>query len=204
MLLGYRRYTPLLVVICLTGIEASCSRFRTERSIKKAITRAIAEAGLTLADPCPDGFVPCAGQCYARLDTAVAYDQAAADCAERQAHLAVPRTNNENLCAAGLAGHERIWLGITDRQEEGVYRAFDGSVVTASETHWSQGQPDNTAGVENCVEMWYRGVWNHARFAEWNDLKCTDHVFPMCQLDCPGSSTHPRSLKAADNATTVL
>ncbi|XP_037083319.1 C-type lectin 1-like isoform X1 [Pollicipes pollicipes] len=183
MLPGREWCVLLAMVLCLPGSRASCNALFDRKILKQVVKEAIAEAGLTAGDGCPDGFVPCAGRCYTRLNTAVSYDRAEQECAELDAHLAVPRTRNQNLCVAGLAGYERVWLGITDREEEGVFKAADGGVVTASEAHWSKGQPDNTVNLEHCVELWNPTTWPGVKFGEWNDWVCTGPAFPMCQLD---------------------
>ncbi|XP_043204664.1 lectin BRA-3-like [Amphibalanus amphitrite] len=131
---------------------------------------------------CPGNFIPCAGQCYSRLSTQVDHAQAERDCTALHAHLAVPRSRTENLCVAGLAGHENIWLGITDSAEEGVFRGPGGRAVTISDGYvWASGQPDNWRDQEDCVEI--RKVSEGYRFAEWNDDNCVaTKKLPMCQL----------------------
>ena len=131
---------------------------------------------------CPSGFILCAGRCYTRLSIAVEYGQAEQDCAALGAFLAVPRTRDQNLCVAGLAGLESIWLGVTDRQEEGVFQGADGRPVTGNEGQvWAAGHPDNDGGTEHCVEI--RNDPPDFDFAEWNDWPCTGETnYPMCQL----------------------
>ncbi|XP_037081677.1 hepatic lectin-like [Pollicipes pollicipes] len=187
MLPGREWCVLLAMVLCLPGSRASCNALFDRKILKQVVQEAIAEslsqAGLTAGGGCPHGFVPCAGRCYTRLNAAVDNDRAVRQCATFGAHLAVPRTHNQNLCVAGLAGRERVWLGITDREEEGVFKAADGGVVTASEAHWSKGQPDNYKKSEDCVEMWNPATSRKIKFGEWNDIRCNFHAFPMCQLD---------------------
>ncbi|XP_043221638.1 perlucin-like [Amphibalanus amphitrite] len=131
---------------------------------------------------CPSGYIPCGGRCYARLHRPVEYAQAERECSLLGAHLAVPRSRQQSLCVAGLAGHEDVWLGITDRDEEGFFQGADGRPVTDNEGQvWSPTQPDNAGGVEHCVSSWK--VKDGVRFGEWNDYPCTGiRLYPMCQL----------------------
>ena len=136
---------------------------------------------------CPAGYIPCAGRCYARLHRAVEYEQAERECSllGGGAHLAVPRSRQQSLCVAGLAGYEHVWLGITDREQEGFFVGADGRPVTGNEGQvWSPGQPDNAGGREHCMSSWkVRGGASPVRFGEWNDYPCTGlQLYPMCQL----------------------
>ena len=156
--------------------------FRAVSANHSACVSALRQVDANWRCSCPSGFIACAGRCYARLHRAVEYGQAEKDCASIGAHLAVPRSRNQNLCVAGLAGLERVWLGITDREQEGVFQGADGRPVTGNEGQvWSPGQPDNAGGREHCVEI--RNEPPGFKFAEWNDWQCTGvKDFPMCQL----------------------
>ncbi|KAF0306433.1 hypothetical protein FJT64_002463 [Amphibalanus amphitrite] len=48
---------------------------------------------------CPAGFSRCAGRCLMRLDRVFVYTDAESQCAALGAHLAVPRSDEENQCA---------------------------------------------------------------------------------------------------------
>lgn len=132
---------------------------------------------------CPPGFIPCANRCYQRLRIKATYAEAQKYCKllHPQAHLAVPRTRNENICAAGLAARQPVWLGISDIKQEGLFIGDDerGVVDISSTGHvWSDNQPDNAGDDEDCVEMWIK-----KGFAEWNDIRCDyKENMPMCQL----------------------
>ncbi|KAF0309105.1 hypothetical protein FJT64_019707 [Amphibalanus amphitrite] len=57
---------------------------------------------------CPAGFSRCAGRCLKKLDHKVNYTEAESQCAALGAHLAVPRSNEENQCAKSIAGNSSI------------------------------------------------------------------------------------------------
>ena len=129
---------------------------------------------------CPEGFTDCAGQCYS-LQPGTDYESAERRCAQLNSTLAIPRTLAENLCVAGLANGKRTWLGVTDREKEGVFLAADGTPI--AELHgfrWAPSQPDNYLDAEHCVEI--NGM-NAVIFNVWNDMPCANTTpLPMCQL----------------------
>jgi hypothetical protein len=77
-----------------------------------------------------------------------------------------------------------LWLGLTDRQEEGKFVWASGE--PSSYTHLSPGQPDNGGGgglTENFAHMWFPG-FNPGYITDryWNDLPDFDsvHEYPVC------------------------
>ena len=42
-----------------------------------------------------------------------------------------------------------MWIGVTDREEEGVYRTVDGALVDAGTAKWLPGTPDNWFNLSN-------------------------------------------------------
>ncbi|GFH48227.1 galactose-specific lectin nattectin-like [Chaetoceros tenuissimus] len=65
-----------------------------------------------------------------------------------------------------LNSDERVWLGGSDSATEGNWLFTDGSSVS-SYTNWGSGQPNNSYGSENCMEL------NYPSFGLWNDAPCT-------------------------------
>ena len=67
-----------------------------------------------------------------------------------------------------LNSSERVWLGGSDSASEGNWVFTDGSSVT--NTNWGSGQPNNSYGSENCMEL------NYPSIGQWNDRFCTNFL----------------------------
>ncbi|KAF0303753.1 Ladderlectin [Amphibalanus amphitrite] len=130
---------------------------------------------------CPAGFSRCAGRCLKRLDLAVAYTEAESQCNALGAHLAVPRSDEENRCAIIAAGGTTVWLGLTDVVTEGQFVGADGcGTVPSTGPLWGTGQPNNANGNQPYVVLGLMeaGVW----YSEWNDYWGDESINPLCQL----------------------
>ena len=103
------------------------------------------------------------------------YTEAEAACASLGAHLAVPRSEEENQCVADMAGTVSTWLGLSDRAEEGVYAAADGGEpFSRFSPFWAPGEPTSITAA-NCVHMW-------AGYNAWDDAGCYHKKSAICEL----------------------
>ena len=106
------------------------------------------------------------------------YDTADSQCAALGAHLAVPRSEQENQCAVTLSVGDDVWLGVTDRVTEGAWIGSDTcGGVTAPASWWEPGEPNNSGDTFNadCIYIRLTGKW-----ADWD---CPTLSFPLCQLE---------------------
>jgi len=66
-----------------------------------------------------------------------------------------------------------FWIGLTDRETEGVF-VWESDKSVAAYTDWISGNPDNYNDIEDCV---------HIQTGEkWNDINCNSKLYPLCQI----------------------
>ncbi|KAJ3595583.1 hypothetical protein NHX12_004886 [Muraenolepis orangiensis] len=74
-----------------------------------------------------------------------------------------------------IAGKGYFWLGLTDKEEENVWRWADGTLLVFNK--WKVGQPDNWGHGheegEDCAGLIHE--------ANWNDFFCTDGIGFICE-----------------------
>ena len=86
------------------------------------------------------------------------------------ANLVSIQSQAENDCilnalnALGETG--TIWIGLNDEDVEGTFVWYDQSPVNY--TNWAPGEPNNSGGNENCVQIYPTG----SSPGMWNDLNC--------------------------------
>jgi len=69
------------------------------------------------------------------------------------------------------ASGKQVWVGITDRQTEGVFRYLNGEIVNVIKDasflyYFKAGEPNNSQGREECVHVL-------TKYFELNDMDCT-------------------------------
>ncbi|TWW72037.1 collectin-11 [Takifugu flavidus] len=95
-------------------------------------------------------------------------------CQARGGHLAMPKDEGANAALGEYittAGLSRVYIGIHDLSQEGVFTYVDLSPVTAF-SKWRNGEPNN---AEDCVEMLASG--------EWTDVACQPTMYFICEFD---------------------
>ncbi|KAI1887285.1 hypothetical protein AGOR_G00188670 [Albula goreensis] len=73
-----------------------------------------------------------------------------------------------------LKDHNSVWIGLTDRENEGTWKWVDGTTLTTG--YWRSGEPNNAGSGEDCAAMHPEG---------WNDLPCSDTTCWVCEKPAP-------------------
>jgi hypothetical protein len=141
------------------------------------------------AEVCDDLDNDCNGEvderpdCYDCLDTTdyliclgyADWDTARTACAAFGRDLVVLETAEENSAVATLAAGytgQTLWVGLSDAEEEGVFRWVDGTLPGS--TSWYPGEP-NDSGGEDCASTNYNGL------GLWNDYACSGALPFVCE-----------------------
>ncbi|XP_074486698.1 CD209 antigen-like protein C isoform X3 [Sebastes fasciatus] len=66
------------------------------------------------------------------------------------------------------------WIGLTDRETEGIWKWVDGTALGTS--YWYTGEPNNNNNDEDCGVLWGFGKENN-----WNDVPCSIQINWICE-----------------------
>ena len=89
-------------------------------------------------------------------------------CMSNGGQLVSIQSKDENDYVNSLSSGEK-WIGLTDESNEGTW-IWVGTSAVATYFNWEAWEPNNGAGIEDCVVL--RGGWN--------DLHCTATVASFC------------------------
>ncbi|KAI4885764.1 hypothetical protein NFI96_009743, partial [Prochilodus magdalenae] len=92
-------------------------------------------------------------------------------CREGGADLVIINSRQEQDLTNVLRQEQTVWIGLTDRDREGVWRWIDGSALTNE--FWRSGEPDSRVGDEDCVVV---GEGSDP-VENWADYPCTDRFW---------------------------
>ncbi|XP_037932878.1 C-type lectin 37Da-like [Teleopsis dalmanni] len=107
-------------------------------------------------------------------------------CRRLGADLATITTNDQlnaissYLLSKGYGENDWFWIAGNDLAQEGNFSwVSNGEKMTFA--NWSQGQPDNNGGIEDCVHLWLR----EGQF-KMNDWQCRNgKAYYICQAPEP-------------------
>ena len=74
---------------------------------------------------------------------------------------------------------KNFWIGLSDRQKEGVFLWSDGS--TSSIRKWNSAKPNNANSDEDCVDLNYDG-WYSVNNIVWNVSNCQRSYAFICKI----------------------
>ncbi|XP_023820983.1 collectin-12 isoform X1 [Oryzias latipes] len=127
---------------------------------------------------CPTGFRRFRDSCYffSSGSQRLNFDQAKLFCTNISSHMIIINDEEEQqYVKTSIAKKGYFWLGLTDREEENVWKWVDGTQPDFN--MWKPGQPDNwTHGHEDGEDC--AGL---IHLAFWNDFYCTDSIGYICE-----------------------
>uniref|UniRef100_A0AAV2MFT9 C-type lectin domain-containing protein n=1 Tax=Knipowitschia caucasica TaxID=637954 RepID=A0AAV2MFT9_KNICA len=112
------------------------------------------------------GWMSFSGSLYLGSTTKRNWFESRQFCQDQGADLAII-TNVQEKDFISSIYKDRRWIGLSDMQEEGVWRWVDGTKLTTS--FWMSSEPSNDwrNKGEDCVEINYNG-----QLGKWNDANC--------------------------------
>ncbi|XP_026888039.2 collectin-12-like isoform X2 [Electrophorus electricus] len=133
----------------------------------------VATISLPGAPGCPEDWLRFRNSCYGFITEQLSFDGAQKKCSAMASSLLIIRDSEEqDWLHLHTVGKGYFWLGLTDREEENVWRWVDGSLPTFMK--WRRGQPDKWShGHEDCAGLVHGG--------QWNDFNCDDQIGSICE-----------------------
>ncbi|XP_072046897.1 uncharacterized protein [Amphiura filiformis] len=142
---------------------------------------------------CSNGWIGFENYCYIINSTKVSWPEAEQICSDLDANLIsihsdVEQKFLEDLINSEVNKERGYAIGLTDRDQEGVFQWTDGSPVDY--TNWYPGEPNNAVN-EDCVAVRSQEIW----FFEWNDFYCYEVGGYICKKPKETCGTQRLSLE---------
>ncbi|XP_059199181.1 CD209 antigen-like protein E [Centropristis striata] len=128
---------------------------------------------------CPAGWKMFSCSCYLFSSATGSWEAGRQDCRDRGADLVIIDSFEEQEIISKFIKKD-TWIGLNDRDNEGVWKWVDGSPLTVA--YWVIGQPDNGGGdpkygEEDCVEL----LTGREVRVNWNDVRCDSNKQWVCE-----------------------
>ncbi|XP_063413977.1 perlucin-like protein isoform X2 [Mytilus trossulus] len=174
----------ILLSCCLSLISAESCLGNQEESLLNDIKSAIQKLEIRLKDKsfrCSPGWKEHANHCYNFISTPVTWNEAERACRKIGGYLVKVDNESESNWLKQEANVEEksFWAGAADFNEGDWRWIVDFSNVTF--TDWHTGQPDNSGGHEDCLEI--EKSYNY----QWNDVVCTIQNGYICESEKGGA-----------------
>lgn len=141
-----------------------------------------ASASALWAPGCPAEWMNFKDKCYFFSKDLHIFDDAKMTCESMSASMLIINDMEEQKWLKKQTSRKGyFWIGLTDREEENVWRWLDGTEPAF--TKWKPGQPDNWGHTheigEDCAGLIHDGLWN--------DFFCEDLINYICEKDMESS-----------------
>ncbi|XP_039878719.1 rhamnose-binding lectin-like [Simochromis diagramma] len=143
----------------------------------KSVTCEGSQANLQCAPSCPPGWTWFGGRCFIFKSSMKTWTDAESSCQTLGGNLASYHSTAEytfirELIYTAAGSYPTTWVGGNDRETETVWKWSDGSQFDF--TNWGSGQPDNSGGDQDCMEI-NRGGRDYV-----NDKGCDSQRWFVC------------------------
>lgn len=123
--------------------------------------------GHLLVLDCPDGWKTFERHCYYFSSIKKTWDEAHDFCLSMNSFVVQTETDEEiNFVAETFQGYS-LWLGGTDRDNEGKF-TWQASKQPVAGNHWNKNEPNDANGNEDCIEL----ICISSYFGKFNDFNC--------------------------------
>ncbi|XP_067298665.1 C-type lectin domain family 4 member E-like isoform X1 [Pseudorasbora parva] len=112
--------------------------------------------------------------CYTISNEAMTWSESRQYCRDRGADLIIIDTEEKQRFITSLA-KERLWIGLTDIENEAVFKWVDTSHL--NQKFWDKGEPNSLPRIEDCIEL----DPERDRVNNWNDLPCLFKIKCICE-----------------------
>ncbi|XP_052462209.1 C-type lectin domain family 4 member A-like [Carassius gibelio] len=119
------------------------------------------------------------GPVYFFMSTELSWSDSRQYCKDRGADLVIINTEEKQRFISSLVS-ERVWIGLSDSENEGVMKWVDNS--TLKQGFWFKDQPNNYNGNQDCIELNYeREKPGWSPLNSWNDFSCPVKKKGICE-----------------------
>ena len=109
------------------------------------------------------------GHNYALSNNGVGWVTAEAEAVSLGGHLVTINNQSEQNWLMATFTEPRLWIGFTDKDQEGTWVWSSGETVTY--TNWAPGQPENSFPEEDCAMLFFPD-------GGWYDLSSQSPTYP--------------------------
>ncbi|XP_029019814.1 C-type lectin domain family 4 member M-like isoform X2 [Betta splendens] len=121
------------------------------------------------------GWVYFNGSFYYISSIMKTWQQSREDCQQKKVDLIIINSKKEQDFFQKF--RSPMWIGLSDRQTEGVWKWVDRTPLTKSVSFWGPDEPNSYEGRnEDCAVTGY-----HSGEKSWNDDRCTTENFWICE-----------------------
>ncbi|XP_053086708.1 C-type lectin domain family 4 member F-like [Pangasianodon hypophthalmus] len=161
-------------------LQTSCNNLTIERDQLQKDREDLQRLSKLVRD-FKDGWTYFNSSLYYRSAEKKNWDESRRDCRERGADLVIINSREEQEFINKTLLSATAWIGLSDRDTEGVWKWVDGTELTSGTGYWSQREPNDYEGNEDCAITGYIPQGGTTDFLNtWNDVPCSFNYGRIC------------------------